>query len=530
MSESIQPFSHRVSPFNKEIDTGQSKKVITKIEKYASQMSEQGMFSGGILIAIGEEIVFQTYHSLDQSPFDEHTLFNSCSTSKLFTALAIHQLAKGEHPTIHLDDKMGNLALEGIDVHEMKDVTIRELLNHTSGIIDMDAEHHKVDPSLQGTFQYSNYGYQLLAEIIKQKSPHGSFHEHVRKEILEKAHMEDALALSAQFDPKIPSFVSPRDYPMFEQHLENERQSIQNEIEKLELDEGIEVQNVKKGLEKKLKQHDLPAHYKQQISGEYMPESSATPPAGNGCFNISTKDWLKFSSSLAHGILPMEALQLFPTPNVLAPPHLNMEYCAGFERQPTKDQQGIILSKNGDSLGSSSSFKMILYPNQKPITIIVNSNIGESRGNIIADEILTLVEGGEIEHPLHGLVMAQELYNTLITSSDPSAELGKMHGLPPDLLLSISLLLAENEKDDVALLFLGNNTPLPKERHGELCDRLGDIFLHKGEVDTQSKNKKYLHLAIEMFDRSLQHIPINESSQELIMHITSKKNHAQALI
>ena len=52
-----------------------------------------------------------------------------------------------------------------IDEKDAKDITIGELLNHTSGLDSFSSKR----PFEKGIFHYYNYGYALLGKIIEKK-------------------------------------------------------------------------------------------------------------------------------------------------------------------------------------------------------------------------------------------------------------------------------------------------------------------------------------------------------------------------
>ena len=132
---------------------------------------------------------------------DEKTLYHIASISKTFTAVSIMQLV--ERGKLRLDDKVAS----HIDWFKAKNknadasnITIRQLLSHTSGIFrDGDTPHWetgKFPKDLKSSFskkslrsenligfKYANYGFALLGEIIKKASglPYG---EYVKKNIL----------------------------------------------------------------------------------------------------------------------------------------------------------------------------------------------------------------------------------------------------------------------------------------------------------------------------------------------------------
>lgn len=131
----------------------------------------------------------------------EATRYHIASHSKMFTAVAIMQLA--EKGKLRLDDKVAS----HIDWFKAKNknadaanITIRQLLSHTSGIFrDGDTGHWETgnfpkdlkssfsSESLRfenlTSFKYANYGYALLGEIIQNVSGM-SYEEYEKKNIL----------------------------------------------------------------------------------------------------------------------------------------------------------------------------------------------------------------------------------------------------------------------------------------------------------------------------------------------------------
>lgn len=113
-------------------------------------------FSGVAAVAKDGQVVFQ--HASEG--FDADTRFVIGSLSKQITAAMV--LIKAQKQRLHLDKPISryipNLPPEWADR-----VTIRHLLNHTSGIVALD-KPLKSPPGSQ--FAYSNLGYDLLGEII----------------------------------------------------------------------------------------------------------------------------------------------------------------------------------------------------------------------------------------------------------------------------------------------------------------------------------------------------------------------------
>jgi CubicO group peptidase (beta-lactamase class C family) len=119
-------------------------------------------------------------------PVTERSLFHTASISKLFTAQAIMQLVSESR--LRLEDRVVDLipALKSEDP-AFSEVTVRHLLNHTSGLPDIYnyrwQRYHTEESSLEryllaeswrldappGTvFAYSNLGYDLLGYLVEQ--------------------------------------------------------------------------------------------------------------------------------------------------------------------------------------------------------------------------------------------------------------------------------------------------------------------------------------------------------------------------
>ncbi len=155
-------------------------------------------FRGNVYIVQGEEILCESVTGFadlaNEMPNTIETKFASASAGKVFVAVGILQLI--EQGKIRFDDTLGKLLdieLRSIDV----DVTVEQLLNHTSGVPDyfdesvmdeyeelwVDFPNYKIrhnsdllplfinKPMLYSKgekFQYNNSGYVLLAMIIEK--------------------------------------------------------------------------------------------------------------------------------------------------------------------------------------------------------------------------------------------------------------------------------------------------------------------------------------------------------------------------
>ncbi len=178
-------------------------------------------FSGVIAFQVGDEFIVQACHCPNQLEFTADQPFNVLSVGKLFTATAVMQLIEEGKLSLntplselltedefdlplrspYLEEKPEPDALEDLKKHAAK-ITLEHLLTHRSGLgkINETDIRESYDPNNIGTFNYSNYGYQLLARIIGKHSGDGNildheagFRNHVEKRIFKLAGMEGAI-------------------------------------------------------------------------------------------------------------------------------------------------------------------------------------------------------------------------------------------------------------------------------------------------------------------------------------------------
>lgn len=141
-------------------------------------------FSGVLLVAQGDRIIlskgFGYSNKSEQTLFSEQTVVSIGSITKQFTGAAILKLEmQGKLST---DDKVSEyIPLLG---KHLSDITLHELLTHTSGITDETGDDYdeitkdKLIASLnatplsypKGSHKYSNIGYSLLALVVENVS------------------------------------------------------------------------------------------------------------------------------------------------------------------------------------------------------------------------------------------------------------------------------------------------------------------------------------------------------------------------
>jgi len=139
----------------------------------------------------------------------KNSIFHTASISKLFTAMAVMQLVDKE--IIALNDRLINVLpeLEFSD-EEAKNITIKNLLDHTSGLPDINdyqwennnqsenglkkyilGLNLKVSSAPSSEYNYSNLGYDILGYVVEKKS--GTvFEDYIKDNILDPSGMDNS--------------------------------------------------------------------------------------------------------------------------------------------------------------------------------------------------------------------------------------------------------------------------------------------------------------------------------------------------
>ena len=180
---------------------------------YLEEASKRDEFSGVVLIARKGVPVFQHAYGYADKPAklanQIDTKFNIGSINKAFTRLCIEQLvAAGK---LSMDDTIAKILPDYPNKDAAQKVTVRQLLNMTSGIGDFFNERYDATPKEKlrtladylplfadkpllftpGTGQaYSNGGYVVLGLIIEKLSGE-SYYDYVKQHIFAPAGMAD---------------------------------------------------------------------------------------------------------------------------------------------------------------------------------------------------------------------------------------------------------------------------------------------------------------------------------------------------
>jgi len=179
----------------------------------------QGLFSGGIIVAKGGNILFEHYagyadYPTKTRPLQEETPLHIASTSKTFTAIAILQLI--EQQKLSLEDNVEQF----FSTWPYPGITVKQLLTHRSGlpnyvyfmepptvgsipytnedvinwmITNRPALHAKPDTR----FEYCNTNYLLLASIIEKVAGH-TYPEFLRRSLFDYLGMKNTFVYQAK--------------------------------------------------------------------------------------------------------------------------------------------------------------------------------------------------------------------------------------------------------------------------------------------------------------------------------------------
>jgi len=207
-----------------------SKEIKPHLKKYLKKLHKQDFFSGSVLVAKGNTILFEdTYGKSNKkrnTKNNANTSFNIASTSKTFTGVAIAKLA--DQGKLKFTDPISKYIPE-YPKDIANQVTIHHLLTHTSGIELDDYEPFNVDndkaknlteavkaqvthiDSLNNNrrknfkvlnkYDYSNEEYVLLGLIIERISnmSHGKYIEqHIFKPLQMNNSFSDMKKLTAR--------------------------------------------------------------------------------------------------------------------------------------------------------------------------------------------------------------------------------------------------------------------------------------------------------------------------------------------
>jgi len=186
--------------------------TVKDIKVYLDKMVATDQFSGAILIAKNGKPIFEKAYGLASKAFNVpnrvDTKFNLASICKMFTAVAIAQLA--EQGKLSFDAPVIKYLPDYPNKAVAEKITIHQLLTHTSGLGDYFNEKFEAKKSRLRTVQdyfslfvddplrfepgtkwrYSNAGFIILGAIIEKVSGQDYF-DYVREHIFKSAGMNN---------------------------------------------------------------------------------------------------------------------------------------------------------------------------------------------------------------------------------------------------------------------------------------------------------------------------------------------------
>ncbi len=193
-----------------------------QLDSLFGKLHDDGRFNGNVLIAEKGTVIYKKSFGLaneaTKQPLNENSVFELASCSKQFTAMAIAIL--NYQGKLKYDDPVYKYIPE---LGFYKKVTIRNLINHTSGmpayedLLDSVWDKSKIatnkdvikilkdyKPSLHfepnSRYEYSNTGYALLAVVIERVSKI-SYPAFLKKYIFNPLKMQHSIVYTRRYKP-----------------------------------------------------------------------------------------------------------------------------------------------------------------------------------------------------------------------------------------------------------------------------------------------------------------------------------------
>ncbi len=192
--------------------------AIAQFSTYLKRLGASDTFSGAVLLAKGDKVIFETASGLASKRFrmpnNLNTRFNLGSMNKMFTSVAILRLVEAGKITLSTPLEKA-LGIKG-HAEGFKDIQIQHLLSHTSGIGGLSCEKGEQSIALSfdaclekladvklnfkpGTqYRYSSDGMFALGLVI-EKVTGLTYDQVLKREVFEVANMADSACLDMQF-------------------------------------------------------------------------------------------------------------------------------------------------------------------------------------------------------------------------------------------------------------------------------------------------------------------------------------------
>ena len=202
------------------------KTAAARMDTYLESMRDNAFFSGTVLVKQGDTVILRKGYgqATAEVPNGPSTVFQIGSVTKQFTAAAIMKLV--EKGKIDLHAPINNYLPDAYKPNKWNDVTVHQLLSHTSGIHEFgDREDYDIackDMTVEGELQearkkeldfrpgeehrYSNTGYHLLGKIIHEVSG-SSYRQFIEEEILAPANMTSSGVIDESYKPSAQAAI-----------------------------------------------------------------------------------------------------------------------------------------------------------------------------------------------------------------------------------------------------------------------------------------------------------------------------------
>ncbi len=477
---------------------------VEKIDKILTDLQQQSGFNSNVLLAEKGKIIYEK--SFGYANYDDKTLltkdniFDIASVSKTFTAVAILKLE--EKGKLKLDDKITKYLPD----LPYKNVTIRQMLSHTSGIIEfqkpiirkeiqgknvnntqMKNVFVKIKPKLDFTpgtkWSYSNTNYLFLAMIIEKVSGK-SYAQFIDKYIFRKAKMKDSYVLESG----VPN---------------NKKGRIVERFYRDGLLSPIYINANKLGFMKRYK-------------------STYDNTTGSGKIHSTARDLLKYHKALQKGkLLKKQSLQKMYEPvklttgkdyKVSPVPNYPSEYGLGWE-VAIDDSEGKIVYHPGGEPGTRT-YLLRNVTKDRCMIIMTNNTLTDHRSFTFPMRVLEN-RSFELDKKLTGLAIAREYESNGIESALKKyreLENNKNYRLREDDINTLGYeILEKNKIKDAIEIFKINTEKFPKS--GNVWDSLGEAYLKDGKKEE----------AIKYYKKSLELDPKNDNAKEILEKIRKGK-------
>lgn len=359
----------------------QAPDLASAIDRYLTARTEMGGFSGAVLVARGDRVIFRKGYGFadveKRVPYTPETRQEVASISKMFTAMAALKLR--DRGKLKLDDPVCKY-IDGCP-DAWRPITVQQLMRHTSGIPDYEeplglgsekylafmvrptasveifenAKKLPLDFTPGEKFNYSNTAYIVLSRVV-EKAAGEPFAKFVTEAVLKPAGMKQSGVIDIRRLPK--------------------------ELAKGYTYGGIGWDMIVAGL-------PLTDGHLQTV-----PQLPLTSPEGDAWLYTTVDDLYKWS-------LIMDGSKLVPkaeADEVFTAGLGNYGYGwfvgKGFDRRRMRH--------NGGLPGYISDF--VKFPDEK-VTIIVFSNLDRARLGSISRDISAMVLGTPYDMPVRGTVI-----------------------------------------------------------------------------------------------------------------------------